>query len=81
MSIFDERPLKSVKIEDFERAIGDAVSTLIGKKYEARVSSIDFNPTNNAFLQDTVSLQLKLSQPLDFSGVSKGHAQRSGADA
>jgi hypothetical protein len=57
-----DRPLKTVTVEQLEVAIAEAITKLLGKKYEAEITEMDFNPGNMADTLDCVACKLTLSK-------------------
>lgn len=56
------RSLKPFSIRQIEEQISKALTELSAAEYETTISSIDFDPTPNAFLSDTVEIKLTVQR-------------------
>ena len=60
MSIYD-RPLQGVSMQDLEKVIGEAVSALTGKTYEAYIPSLNFYTGDHTYdVRDMITMTLEL---------------------
>ena len=57
------RPIKTVSIEQIERAFSKAMGELTGTAYDVTISKLDLNPYRNSFLSDSSYIELSLSRP------------------
>lgn len=62
MSIRGERPLKDAGSKLIDEAITKAITELAGEEYKADIKTIDFEPSNMAWMSDTVEIKLSLSK-------------------
>ncbi|MGB9178079.1 MAG: hypothetical protein WCB68_02440 [Pyrinomonadaceae bacterium] len=61
-SLFGERPLKKAGSKAIEEAITKAITELAEEEYKADIQTIDFNPSNNSWMSDTVKITLSISK-------------------
>lgn len=61
----DPHPLKVVDLAAVERALGDALTKLVGVRFEAQISAVSFVPPPEGRLSQRFRLELSFSRPVE----------------
>lgn len=61
-----ENKLKKLSAGQIEKAVGSAISELIGDEYHVNIKKLDFNFDNMGFGGDSCSLQLSIENYTDI---------------